>query len=361
MPAKHYKYKAFISYSHMDEEWGTWLHEGLENFKIPWGLQQRETLDGSPPKKILLRRLYPIFRDREELPTSADLGEAINQAIKESSHMVVICSPRAAQSHWVNEEIMQFKRLGRSDYILCLIVDGRPNASYYPEWAHEECFPVAVKYEIASNGQLTDIPTHPIAADAREDRDGKPNALLKVVAGLLGVGFDDLKQRESTRLHRRVAWATSISLALVALVVGLSIWTLQLWTKVDQLEGELANTSETQSVLRKSAEKEALRAEVFADAAVLTHGLLRKRDRTNQQLEHYLEDVRAYVEWGRKWGHRGEEIPDDVVGFLLQERGELLKFQEQFEGPPETKEAIAKLAEELRTVIYLFETDESND
>ena len=44
-----------------------------------------------------------------------------------------------------------------------------------------------------------------IAADAREGRDGKPNALLKVIAGMIGVGFDDLKQREAARLHRRVA------------------------------------------------------------------------------------------------------------------------------------------------------------
>ena len=158
-----------------------------------------------------------------------------------------------------------------------------------------------------------------------------------------------------------MAWATSISLALVALVVGLSIWTLQLWTKVEQLEGELSKESATQNELRKTAEKEAVRAEVFADAAVLTHGLLHKRDRTNQQLEHYLADVRAYVEWGRKWGHRGEEIPDEVEGFLLQERGELLKFINKYQGDPETKEAMTKLAEELRTVIYLFETDEPKD
>ena len=37
----------------------------------------------------------------------------------------------------------------------------------------------------------------PIAADAREDKDGKVNAKLKLIAGVLGVDFDALKQREN--------------------------------------------------------------------------------------------------------------------------------------------------------------------
>lgn len=29
------QYKAFISYSHNDEEFGSWLHKELEKYKIP--------------------------------------------------------------------------------------------------------------------------------------------------------------------------------------------------------------------------------------------------------------------------------------------------------------------------------------
>ena len=31
MPPKHYKYKAFISYSHQDKKWGDWLHRAQED------------------------------------------------------------------------------------------------------------------------------------------------------------------------------------------------------------------------------------------------------------------------------------------------------------------------------------------
>jgi len=63
-----FKYRAFISYSHKDEAWATWLHRAIERYRVPRRLVGRTSRDGSVP-----RRLFPIFRDREELPTSADL------------------------------------------------------------------------------------------------------------------------------------------------------------------------------------------------------------------------------------------------------------------------------------------------
>ena len=114
-----YKYKAFISYSHKDEKWGRWLHRGIEGYRIPKGLVGRDTLNGPVPK-----RLFPLFRDREELPTASDLSEIIDQALIDSSHLIVICSPNSAKSQWVNEEVKAFKKLGKQNRILCLIVDG---------------------------------------------------------------------------------------------------------------------------------------------------------------------------------------------------------------------------------------------
>jgi eukaryotic-like serine/threonine-protein kinase len=121
MPSNSYKYKAFISYSHQDKKWGDWLHKKLETYRVSKGLIGKQTGVGVVPK-----RLFPIFRDREELPTSSKLGEVIAQALQESSHLVIICSPRSAKSQWVNEEIKYFKRLGKAERILCLIVDGEP-------------------------------------------------------------------------------------------------------------------------------------------------------------------------------------------------------------------------------------------
>lgn len=78
---------------------------------------------GSVPERV-----QPIFRDREELASAGALAERLQGALADSDTLLVICSPAAARSHWVNEEILAFKRLGRGHRIYCLIVDGEPHA-----------------------------------------------------------------------------------------------------------------------------------------------------------------------------------------------------------------------------------------
>ena len=214
-----FKYKAFISYSHQDENWGRWLHRSIEGYKVPKGLIGRETIYGAVPK-----RLFPVFRDREELPTASDLSEMIRDGLVNSSHLIVICSPNSAKSKWVNEEIITFKKLGKQNRIVCLIVSGEPYGDEKPELGLEECFPPAVKFVADENGDLTETPAEPIAADARPGKDGKNNSLMKVLSGLLGVGFDEIKQRDLARKNRRAAIMGACSLALAAVMGLLSIW-----------------------------------------------------------------------------------------------------------------------------------------
>lgn len=184
-----YKYKAFISYSHVDERWAAWLHKALETYRVPKHLVGQSTGIGPVPPRIA-----PIFRDREELSSATSLGDVLSQALRESACLIVICSPNAACSRWTNEEILTFKRLGRSDRIFCLIVAGEPGASGNADTALLECFPPALLYEMGDDGRLTDRRSEPIAADARRGKDNRQNAKLKLIAGMLGVGFDSLRQ-----------------------------------------------------------------------------------------------------------------------------------------------------------------------
>src|SRR3954471_22358899 len=104
-----YKYRAFISYSHADEEWAKWLHRALETYKVPKRLVGRVTEYGPVPERIA-----PVFRDRDELATATSLGEILTRALEQSPCQLVICSRKAARSRWVNEEIKTFKRLGKA-------------------------------------------------------------------------------------------------------------------------------------------------------------------------------------------------------------------------------------------------------
>ena len=92
------RYRAFISYSHKDKAAGDRLFRRLDGYRPPRALRGRETPFGPVPAK-----LYPVFRDREELASSPALAGRLEAALDASDHLVVICSPPAAASRWVNE------------------------------------------------------------------------------------------------------------------------------------------------------------------------------------------------------------------------------------------------------------------
>ena len=170
-----FKYRAFISYSHSDEKWARWLHRRLETYRLPRNLVGRETAFGPVPA-----RFTPVFRDRDELATATSLGATLVAALEQSACQIVICSPKAAQSRWVNEEILTFKRLGREDRIFCLVVAGEPGVSADPARAAEECFPPALIRKLGPDGELTEERGEPIAADVRPGKDRPATAMLKL-------------------------------------------------------------------------------------------------------------------------------------------------------------------------------------
>src|SRR5580704_6489916 len=110
------KYRAFLSYSHRDTAWAKLLHRALEGYRIDKDLVGRETAHGPVPKT-----LRPIFRDREDFSAGHSLTEQTLAALEASQFLIVICSRRAAQSQYVNEEIRRFKALGRAARVIPVI------------------------------------------------------------------------------------------------------------------------------------------------------------------------------------------------------------------------------------------------
>jgi eukaryotic-like serine/threonine-protein kinase len=211
------RYMAFLSYSHRDSAIADWLHEELEEFHVPTRLVGKLTEHGPVPK-----RLAPIFRDRKELAAASDLSEEIEEAIAGSRFLIVLCSPAAAKSRWIEEEIATFKRLHSEDRILAAIVDGEPFASDDPETADRECFPAALRFRFDRRGRPTTERAEPIAADLRDEADGRQMGLLKIAAGMMGVGLDDLAQREAQRWRRRLYAITAASVAGMLFTSGLA-------------------------------------------------------------------------------------------------------------------------------------------
>lgn len=229
-----FKYWAFISYSSADRDHAVWLINAIERYRIPGGLVGRQTRSGPVPK-----RLFPVFRDRDELRSGVDLKAELESALRQSRFLIVLCSPQAARpASWVDREIRTFKSLGRRADVLALIVDGEPNASTRPGSEAEECFPPALRYDVDDTGRITGDPIEPLAADIRREdrrpRVAKRKALLKLIASIIDVDFDDLWRRAEQR-RRRVVAVGGIAAALVmTVIVGL------LWTGVNASRSELS-------------------------------------------------------------------------------------------------------------------------
>ena len=184
------KYAAFISYAHADERAARRLHEALEAYDLPDGIlvNGRESFS-------------PIFRDVTELTAAHSLSEKIRQALEESSFLIVLCSPAAKDSHWVNEEIRLFRALHGDRAILSAIVDGTPSTS----------FPAA----------LLEGGHEPLAANLKQGRDSFRFGVHQLAASILGVGLDTLVQRGERKRRLRARLMTVVATGLAVIMGGL--------------------------------------------------------------------------------------------------------------------------------------------
>jgi hypothetical protein len=108
-----FKYRAFLSYSHRDKAWANWLHAALESYRVDKELSGRASAAGPVPKT-----LRPIFRDREDFSAGHSLTQRTLSALEAAQFLIVVCSPNAAQSEYVNEEVRRFKMLGRAARVI---------------------------------------------------------------------------------------------------------------------------------------------------------------------------------------------------------------------------------------------------
>ncbi|HYI63464.1 MAG TPA: toll/interleukin-1 receptor domain-containing protein [Allosphingosinicella sp.] len=218
------RYTAFLSYSHKDAAAAGRLHRRLEAYRLPKRLAGTETARGIVPE-----RLWPIFRDREELPAATDLSETVREALAQSGALIVLCSPHSAQSLWVAEEIETFRRLHPDRPVLAAILDGDP----------PDCFPAALR-AFGKDGTWHE----PLATDLRRGKDGAHLGLLKLVAGITGVGLDALVQRDAARRVRRITMLSALALAAMLIMAALAVFALDARRESERQRAEAEGLAE---------------------------------------------------------------------------------------------------------------------
>lgn len=242
---KTFNYYAFISYKREDKKWAKWLQHKLEYYKLPVTLKkQNPTL----PNKI-----RPIFRDSTDLEPGF-LTEKIKDALNASKFLIVICSPNAAKSTWVNKEVEIFIESGRTDKIIPFIIDGTPNAME-PE---KECFPPYLRK--TSTG--TDI----LGADIHEM--GRDAASIKVISSMFNIRFDELWQRYKRDKKKQQLYI--IAAAILAFLAAISIGFL--YIDRNRANKELQRTNKKLETINVTIDKERIRLLATNASALVEKG-----------------------------------------------------------------------------------------
>lgn len=212
---KNYKYDAFISYRHteLDQFIAEKIQKYLEEFKLPKNIKDKKGL-----KKTKIER---VFRDKEELTITNNLEDPIIQALKGSEYLIVICSPRTKESIWCRKEIEKFIEFHGHQKILTVLIEGQPSEAFPEELLYEE---EVVKENGIDTLHRKDI--EPLAADIRAKSKGEmckllKTELLRVIAPMFGLEYDDLRQRHRERRIKRIITAT-VSAAVIGAAVGVA-------------------------------------------------------------------------------------------------------------------------------------------
>ena len=202
MSQSSFKYFAFISYNARDIKWGKRLQRKLEHYRMPSTICSERGWQRTPIK--------PVFFAPTDIQPGG-LTEELQQRLRDSRNLIVICSPNSAQSEWVGKEIEFFYSLGRSENIHFFIVDGEPN-NHNPE---TECFnPIIRKLNIPEI-LGANIHEHVYALPWLN----KERAYVQLISKLLGVEFDTIWKRHRRLLVQKViTWIVAAFVVLAALL-----------------------------------------------------------------------------------------------------------------------------------------------
>jgi WD40 repeat protein len=206
-----FKYKAFISYSHAaDGMLAPSLQVALHRFAKPWNRL----------------RAMRVFRDETSLALTPELWPSIQKALEESEYFLLMASPKAAESKWVQKEIEWWLTHRSCKTLFLLVTEGTLR------WNDDiGDFDPTERTALPSNliGKFTNEPKYVDLRWARNvdnltlSHSRFRAAILDIAPPLIGRPKDEL-DGEDVRQHRRlktVGWAF-VCVILVAACVA--IW-----------------------------------------------------------------------------------------------------------------------------------------
>ena len=232
---ENYKYYAFVSYRSSDEKWAKWLQDKIEAYRLPTTVQK---MNSALPKS----KLRPCFRYHTDIQPN-ELKTELRNKLEQSKYLLVICTPRSAQSPWVGNEIDTFVELGRRDRIIPVIVEGRP----YSGDPATECFnPSLIKHfphsdNIEEDREILGVNIHEEGRGSAWMK--RERAVIQIVSRMLDVNYDQLWNRQRRRIISRVILTTILSVLFVCGIAATWVMNLPFDSQVTLTEQSVHNAN----------------------------------------------------------------------------------------------------------------------
>jgi tetratricopeptide (TPR) repeat protein len=249
-------YDAFVSYSHAkDKPIAAALQSVIQQLGKPW----------------YRRRALRIFRDDTSLSATPSLWPAIEHALAQSRFLIVLASPEAAASPWVNKEVAWWLNHHSVETILIAVTDGElawDNAVADFIWREAMPLPPVLTGRFAIEPKWVDLRAYRDGADPSEARFTEHAA--DFAAAIHGLPKEDLLSQEVRQQRRalRLAWSAALLLLCLA---GLAGWQAKVALDNERLAIEQRNIAEQQ---RQLAQEQRGRAERTLAAATETANTL---------------------------------------------------------------------------------------
>lgn len=215
-------YDAFISYSHAkDRAIAAALQSTVQKLGKPW----------------YRRRALRLFRDDTSLSATPQLWPSIEQALSRSRFLILLASPEAAASPWVDKEIAHWLERKSASAVLIALTGGSL------DWDGQardfrRCpatpLPPALKGRFGSEPRWIDLRLYREGASLSDARFTELGA--DFAAALHGVPKEDLLSQEVRQQRRALRLAVSAASSL-AILLAVASW---LWTVAEHQKREIS-------------------------------------------------------------------------------------------------------------------------
>jgi WD40 repeat protein len=240
------KYKAFISYSHAaDDRLAPALQSGLQSFAKPW----------------YRLRTMRVFRDRTGLAVTPELWGSIQKALADADYFILLASPQAAQSKWVEQEVDWWLRNRSAGHLLIVWTDGElswDRAARDFDWIKTTALPRRLEKVFQEEPNYLDLRFAKTSAQLSLRQPKFLEAIAGLSATLQGRSLDELVGEDLAQHQKTMRWLRFAVAGLVVLTIA-AAFAFYMARQAKSMAGKLAGDIEYAA---NQQQKEAMSREV---------------------------------------------------------------------------------------------------